>query len=117
MDFDSCLAKGTMLGSGGIIVMNDTVNIPQVAWRTSRFYEHESCGQCTPCREGTWSVRLLLERLLAGSGKRSDIDRIEQLCERIKGTTLCPAGDAFAMPISAMVKKFRGEFEAMVGDS
>jgi len=114
MDFDGCLAKGTMLGSGGIIVMNETTNIPQVALRTIKFYEHESCGQCTPCREGTWMVKNLLESLLAGRGTGADIDRILQLCATVKGSTLCPAGDAFALPIIAMLTKFRNEFEALV---
>jgi NADH-quinone oxidoreductase F subunit len=114
MDFDSCLGRGTMLGSGGIIVINETTSIPQVALRTIKFYEHESCGQCTPCREGTWLIKELLEGIVAGRGSHADIDRILQLCETVKGSTLCPTGEAFAMPIIAMLSKFRAEFEALI---
>ena len=116
MDFDSCLGRGTMLGSGGIIVINETTSIPQIALRTIKFYEHESCGQCTPCREGTWLIKELLEGIVAGRGAHADIDRILQLCETVKGSTLCPTGEAFAMPIEAMLSKFRAEFEALITD-
>jgi len=115
MDYDSCQKVGTMLGSGGIIVMNDTTSIPKIALRAIEFYAHESCGQCTPCREGSYAIRALLTRLVAGHGSREDIDTILCLCQTIRGTTLCPTGEALAMPIQAMVKKFRSEFEALVG--
>jgi NADH-quinone oxidoreductase F subunit len=115
MDYDSCLKHGTMLGSGGIMVMNETTNIPQVALRTIRFYAHESCGQCTPCRQGSHAIAALLEGIVSGRGARADIDLVLQLCRRIKGSTLCPTGEAFAMPIEAMVTRFRSEFEALVG--
>lgn len=114
MDFDSCLKAGTMLGSGGIIVMNDTISIPTIALRTIEFYAHESCGQCTPCREGSIAIKHLLQRLIKGQGEKQDIDKILELCDTIIGSTLCPTGDAFAMPIRAMVRKFRPEFEALV---
>jgi len=114
MDFDSCLKRGTMLGSGGIMVMNETTSIPRVALRAIRFYAHESCGQCTPCREGSHAVAELLSRLVAGHGQAADIDTVLRICATIKGTTLCPTGDAFATPIEAMVSKFRPEFEALV---
>ncbi|HPC81758.1 MAG TPA: NADH-quinone oxidoreductase subunit NuoF [Thermoanaerobaculaceae bacterium] len=114
MDYDSCLKHGTMLGSGGVMVMNTTTSIPAVALRAIRFYAHESCGQCTPCRQGSHTVEALLERIVAGRGSRADIDRVLRLCAAIKGTTLCPTGDAFAIPIEAMVTKFRAEFEALV---
>lgn len=112
MDFDSCLQADTMFGSGGIIVMNDTAEMPKIALRTIRFYKHESCGQCTPCREGTWFVEHLVRGLVEGRGSKGDIDRILDLCETVKGSTLCPTGDAYAMPIIAMIEKFRGEFVA-----
>jgi len=114
MDYDSCLKKGTMLGSGGIMVMNQGTCIPHVALRAIRFYAHESCGQCTPCRQGSHVIVCLLERIVAGGGSMEDIDLVLRLCRQIKGTTLCPTGEAFATPIEAMVTKFRDEFEALV---
>lgn len=113
MDYDSCLKAGTMLGSGGIMVMNDTTSIPHVALRAIRFYAHESCGQCTPCRQGSHTVAALLGKIVAGKGTLADIDLVLRLCREIKGTTLCPTGEAFAVPIEAMITKFRGEFEAL----
>jgi len=114
MDYDSCLKKGTMLGSGGIMVMNQTVSIPEIALRTIRFYAHESCGQCTPCRQGSYTLEALLKKIVGGQGSMEDIDLILELCRTIKGTTLCPTGEAFSSPIEAMVKKFRNEFETLV---
>ncbi len=114
MDFDSCLKRGTMLGSGGIMVMNQDTSIPRVALRAIRFYAHESCGQCTPCRQGSHTVAELLARLVRGHGRSEDVDDVLRLCATIKGSTLCPTGDAFAMPIEAMITKFRPEFEALV---
>jgi NADH-quinone oxidoreductase F subunit len=114
MDYDSCMKKGTMLGSGGIIVMNETAAMPDVALRAISFYAHESCGQCTPCRQGSHVVKQLLRRIASGKGEIADIDRVLQLCESIKGTTLCPTGEAFSTPIEAMVRKFRPEFEARI---
>ena len=114
MDFDGCQKKGTMFGSGGIMVINDTTSIPKLALRTIEFYKHESCGQCTPCREGTWAVKELLTGIIEGRGTTEDIDRIVQICDTVIGTTLCPVGDAYGMPISAMVKKFRSEFDSLL---
>jgi NADH-quinone oxidoreductase E subunit len=114
MDYDSCVAAGTMLGSGGIIVINDTASIPEIALRTIEFYAHESCGQCTPCREGTAVIRRLLKNLLQGCGRKEDIDAILHMCHTIPGLTLCPTGDAFSLSIGAMVQKFGHEFEALV---
>jgi NADH:ubiquinone oxidoreductase subunit F (NADH-binding) len=114
LDFDSCLKAGTSLGSGGIIVINDTVSIPELALRTIEFYHHESCGQCVPCREGSLVVESKLRGLVEGRGTRGDIDLVLQLCGTIRGLTICPTGEAFSMPIQAMVTKFRPEFEALV---
>ena len=114
LDFDGCLEAGTMLGSGGIIVLSDTVSIPRLALRTIRFYEHESCGQCTPCREGSHAISSLVEKLVSGRGKADEIDLVLKMCRTIKGLTLCPMGDAFAVPMEAMVRKFRPEFDALV---
>ncbi|MCX5771062.1 MAG: NADH-quinone oxidoreductase subunit NuoF [Candidatus Hydrogenedentes bacterium] len=113
LDYESCLKAGAMLGSGGIIVMNQTVSIPRVALRLMQFYAHESCGQCTPCREGSKAIVFLLRKLIEGRGTLQDLATIERLATTIKGLTLCPAGDAFAVPLGAMIKKFRPEFEAL----
>lgn len=114
LDYDGCAKYGTSLGSGGIIVMNETTNIPEIALRTIAFYAHESCGQCTPCREGSHAIKHLLGELLAGRGTINTIDTVLRLCNTIKGTTLCPTGEAFSVPIRTMINKFRGEFEALV---
>jgi NADH:ubiquinone oxidoreductase subunit F (NADH-binding) len=114
LDFDSCVKAGTALGSGGIMVVNDTVSIPELALRSIQFYHHESCGQCVPCREGSLVIENKLHGLLHGKGRMEDIDLILHLCENIKGLTLCPTGEAFAIPIQSMVSKFRSEFEALV---
>ena len=114
LDFDSCKKAGTSLGSGGIIVVNDTVSIPELALRTIAFYHHESCGQCVPCREGTRVIEGKLRGLVEGRGKMADIDLVIQLCRTITGLTICPTGDAFSLSILAMVTKFRPEFEALL---
>ncbi len=117
LDYDSCQKAGTALGSGGIIVINDSVSIPELALRTIEFYHHESCGQCVPCREGSHVITEKLRGLLRGSGQRGDIDLILHLCDTIRGLTLCPTGEAFSMPVQAMIRKFRPEFEALVKQS
>lgn len=114
LDFASCQKAGTALGSGGIIVINDTVPIPELTLRTIEFYAHESCGQCMPCREGTQVIVKKLKGLIEGKGKKDDIDLILRLCGNIKGLTICPTGEAFTVPIQAMITKFRPEFEALV---
>jgi len=114
LDFDSCQKAGTSLGSGGIIVVNDTVSIPELALRTIQFYHHESCGQCVPCREGSHVIESKLRGLIAGRGKMEDIELIVHLCRTIPGTTICPTGEAFSLPILAMMTKFRAEFEALI---
>ncbi|HPS56923.1 MAG TPA: NADH-quinone oxidoreductase subunit NuoF [Spirochaetota bacterium] len=114
MDYDSCAKAGTALGSGGIMVINDTVSIPELALRTIEFYHHESCGQCVPCREGSLVIEHKLHDIVEGKGKMEDIDLILHLTKNIRGLTLCPTGEAFAVPIQAMVSKFRPEFEALV---
>ncbi len=110
MDFDSLSAAGTMLGSAGVIVMDETVCMVDALLNLARFYAHESCGQCTPCREGTgWYVQIL-ERLERGEGKMSDLDLLSDLSDRIQGNTICPLGDAVAMPVRSYVAQFRDEF-------
>lgn len=113
LDFDACMNAGTMLGSAGIIVMNDTVEIPKIALRAAKFYAHESCGQCAPCREGTYSMVNYLDKLVSGKGTNEDLDALIHLSKGIHGLTLCPGGDAAVMPIEVMLTKFREEFEAL----
>src|SRR5204863_1357475 len=110
--FEALADAGSMLGSGSIIVADETVSIPELALRTARFYHHESCGKCTPCREGTnWTVKML-ERVISGEATPMDLDIIASVQENIIGHCLCVLGDSMAMPVGSMVKRFRGEFEA-----
>ncbi len=111
-DFDACATAGTMLGSGGVIVMDDTVDMVRVARNLAHFYAHESCGQCTPCREGSDWCLDILTRLTQGHGHPSDADQLLRICQySSQGMTICPLGDAYALPISSLVRKFRHEFE------
>ena len=110
-DFDTLAKAGSMLGSGAIIVVDDSVPVFDVAYKTAKFYKHESCGKCTPCREGTnWTVKML-ERIDAGEATPMDLDIMASVCEQIIGNCLCVLGDAMAMPVGSMVAKFRSEFE------
>ena len=111
MDFDSLMKAGSMLGSGGVVVLDDTTCMVKFALRTMKFYQHESCGWCIPCREGTDWLKKTLIRFHAGGGIMKDIDNIRYLSENMLGRTFCPLGDAAAMPTIAFVKKFRKEFE------
>ncbi|MGA2452986.1 MAG: NADH-quinone oxidoreductase subunit NuoF [Solirubrobacteraceae bacterium] len=113
-DFNSLAAAGTMLGSGAIIVVDDSTPIVDVAMKVAKFYRHESCGKCTPCREGTnWTVKML-ERIDSGEATPMDIEIMASVQEHIMGNCLCVLGDAMAMPISSMIAKFRDEFEAHI---
>jgi NADH-quinone oxidoreductase subunit F len=110
-DFDTMAKAGSMLGSGAIIVIDDSVSMVDVALWTAEFYRHESCGKCTPCREGTnWTVKML-ERVESGLATPMDLDIMASVCEQIIGNCLCVLGDAMAMPVGSMIEKFRGEFE------
>ena len=112
--FEDMAEAGSMLGSGSIIVADDTVSIPELALRTARFYQHESCGKCTPCREGTnWTVKML-ERIALGEATPIDLEIIASVQENIIGHCLCVLGDSMAMPVGAMVEKFRPEFEQLL---
>jgi NADH-quinone oxidoreductase subunit F len=111
MDFDQVAKAGSMLGSGGVVVLDETVCMVEFALRTMKFYAHESCGWCIPCREGTDWLKKTLTRFHAGGGVSKDIDNIKYLAENMMGRTFCPLGDAAAMPTIAFVKKFRKEFE------
>jgi NADH-quinone oxidoreductase subunit F len=111
LDFDQLAKAGSMLGSGGIVVLDETVSIVEFALRTIRFYQHESCGWCIPCREGTDWIKKTLTRFHAGGGTKKDIDNVQYIAENMMGRTFCPLGDAAAMPTLGFVKKFRSEFE------
>jgi len=112
MDFDSMAKLKTMAGSGGIIVLNEDTNIVQVALRTIKFYQHESCGWCIPCREGTTWLKKILTRFYEGGGREDDINLIGELAKGMFGKTFCALGDAAAMPTMAFIDKYRDEFEA-----
>jgi NADH-quinone oxidoreductase subunit F len=112
MDFDSLAKAKSMLGSGGVVVMDEDTCMVRAALRIMRFYAHESCGWCIPCREGTTWLRKLLQRMHDGGGQAADIDLIGDISKNILGRTFCPLGDAAAMPTIAFVEKFRDEFEA-----
>ncbi len=112
MDYDSVAKLGSMLGSGGVMIMDEDTDIVKVALRTMKFYQHESCGWCIPCREGTTWLKKLLMRFDEGFGQSTDINLIGEVAKNMLGRTFCPLGDAAAMPTIAFVEKFRHEFEA-----
>jgi NADH-quinone oxidoreductase subunit F len=111
MDYDSVAKAGSMMGSGGMVVMDEDTCMVDMARRIMHFYAHESCGWCIPCREGTVWLRKMLERFHAGLGRSQDIDLLEELSKNMLGRTFCPLGDAAAMPTISIVQKFRSEFE------
>ncbi len=117
MDYDNYARMKTMAGSGGMMVMDEDTDIVKVALRTMRFYAHESCGWCIPCREGTTWLRKILTRMDEGTGRRADIDLIHELAKNMLGRTFCPLGDAAAMPTIGFVEKFREEFEARLREN
>ncbi|MDP2359460.1 MAG: NADH-quinone oxidoreductase subunit NuoF [bacterium] len=114
LDYESCLEHGTMLGSGAVIVLDETVSIPHAVQNLAHFYAHESCGQCTPCREGTHWMHKILDRLIEGKGQASDLDLLLDICRHISFRTICALGDAATGPVKSGVMKFRSEFEALV---
>ncbi len=111
MDYDSIAKAGSMLGSGAVIVMDETRCMVKCLLRLSYFYMHESCGQCTPCREGTGWLWRMVDRIEHGQGRESDLDLLNSVSDNIQGRTICALGDAAAMPVRAMIKHFRAEFE------
>ena len=114
--FEAMAEAGSMLGSGSIIVCDDRVSIPHLALRTARFYHHESCGKCVPCRECTnWTVKML-ERMVRGEATPMDLDIVSSVQQNIIGHCLCVLGDSMAMPVGAMVRKFREEFEEVMAN-
>lgn len=114
MDYDSIAKAGSLLGAGSVIVMDDTTDMVKVLKRIAYFYYEESCGQCTPCREGTgWLYRMLV-KIVEGKGVSADLDRLTEVADKIMGRTICALGDAAAMPVQSFLKHFRPEFEAYI---
>jgi NADH-quinone oxidoreductase subunit F len=114
LDFDSIAKAGSMLGSAGVIVMDDSTCMVKAALRISKFYAEESCGQCTQCREGTEWIHRILNRLENGNGKQGDLELLLDICANLKGRTICPLSDAAAMPIESYIQKFYDEFAAHI---
>src|SRR5438132_917989 len=111
LDYEGVVERGSMLGSGGVIVFDDSADMVYQIMRLARFYAHESCAQCTQCREGTAWTTKILERILAGQGKATDLDLLLDLSENMTGKTICVLSDSCAAPVVSGIKKFRGEFE------
>jgi NADH-quinone oxidoreductase subunit F len=111
---DGGFATGTMLGSGGFIVMDESASVVHNLYTFTRFYHHESCGQCSPCREGTGWMEKILHKILDGHGTSTDIDLLWDIQSKIEGNTICPLGDAAAWPVASAIRHFRPEFEAYV---
>ena len=114
MDYDSISKAGSMLGAGSVIVMAEGTDMVEVLARLSHFYYEESCGQCTPCREGTGWLSRMVHRILNGEGKMEDMDKLDSVASNIMGRTICALGDAAAMPVQGMLKHYRHEFEAKI---
>lgn len=111
---DGGFATGTMLGSGGFIAMDETTSVVKNLWNFTRFYHHESCGQCSPCREGTAWMEKVLHKILKGQGTLADVDLLWNLQKNIEGKTICPLGDAAAWPVASAIRHFRADFEEYV---
>jgi NADH-quinone oxidoreductase subunit F len=114
MDYDTLSKVGSMLGSGGMVVMDETTDMVRVALRIMRFYAHESCGWCIPCREGTTWLRKILTRMVEGNGQREDVALLGELSKNMLGRTFCALGDAAAMPTISIVDKFAEDFEKYI---
>ena len=111
MDYESIQKGGSYLGSGAVIIMDETTCMVRVLERISRFYYSESCGQCTPCREGTGWLYRVIKRIENGHGGQKDLDKLIDVANKIEGRTICALGDAAAWPVQSFVKRFRGEFQ------
>jgi NADH-quinone oxidoreductase subunit F len=116
LDFDSMAARGTMLGSGAVIVMDERCCMVQLGLRVAQFYMHESCGKCTPCREGTRWMVSILRKIEDGEASQGELDLLLNVCDRILGNCLCPLGDAAAMPVASYVAKFREEYQRHIDE-
>jgi NADH-quinone oxidoreductase subunit F len=116
LDYESCQANGTLLGSGGFMVFNDKTDVVLLMKRTAEFYMHESCGKCTPCREGTRWIYKILDRITSGGGRPGDVELLLDVCGQIDGRSYCGLGDAAAWPIVGAIKAFREEFDYWIAN-
>ena len=116
MDYDSLRDHGSAVGAGSVIIMDETTDMVKVLERLSYFYHEESCGQCTPCREGTGWLYRILRRINNGKGKPEDLDTLLDVANRIEGRTICALGDAAAWPVQSFLKHYRHEFEAKIAN-
>ena len=116
MDADSLKASGSSVGTAGLIVMDEDTDLIRVLTRIAKFYYHESCGQCTPCREGTGWLWKLLKRFERSEARMSDVDLLMDIANNIEGNTICALGDAAAWPVQSMLRRFRDEFELRTVD-
>ncbi|MDC3023926.1 NADH-quinone oxidoreductase subunit NuoF [Alphaproteobacteria bacterium] len=117
MDFDSLKTLNTGLGTAGVIVMDKSTDLVKAITRLSRFYNHESCGQCTPCREGTGWILKMMQRLSNGNAKVDDIDKLGDICSQVENHTICALGDAAAWPVQGLIRHFRSEIEKKMQDN
>lgn len=115
MDAESLKGVGSAIGTGGVIVMDEDTNLTKVLLRISKFYWDESCGQCTPCREGTGWMKKILQRMYDGYGKVEDLDLLMRVANNIEGNTICALGDAAAWPVKFTIQRFRKELEEELG--
>ena len=113
LDFEGAAAAGSMLGTTALMVFNQTVSVPWAVMKWTEFYEHESCGKCTPCREGTYWLVQILERMSRREGTPSDVDTMLDICDNILGRSFCALGDGAVSPITSGIKYFRDEFLAL----
>lgn len=117
MDFDYLRSElGSGLGTAAVIVMDQSTDIIKAIWRLSKFYKHESCGQCTPCREGTGWMMRVMERLVNGTADPAEIDMLLDVTKQVEGHTICALGDAAAWPIQGLIRNFRDEIEDRIKD-
>jgi NADH-quinone oxidoreductase subunit F len=117
LDFEGAVEAGSILGTTAVMVFNETVSVPWAVMKWTEFYEHESCGKCTPCREGTYWLAQILQRMVAGEGTSGDIDTLLDVCDNINGRSFCALGDGAVSPIVSGIKYFRDEFLALCKDN
>ncbi len=117
LDYESMAEHKTMFGSGGMVILDETVDIVELVQNLINFYHHESCGQCTPCREGLGWMKKIMQKILKGEGSMADIDLLRELCDNIEMKTVCVLSAACTMPVRSYLDKFRHEFEAYVTEN